>query len=201
MVILSTIAHKRGNSLWPLLPGPVVDICCDFSDYQETTTFLHLQEAHKGHPVSSQLASERALFMTPPAHTFVVSAFTESPISEPCGTPETSQASSMTWETDPESEEMRTSRSPASPMFEQPFYGFLSDPIDDDDSLTPLEMPDGSLRMSSNWLPVDTTAGLTIGSHTASNKHVSKGHMHTEALDAIRDAFISADSASWTFDR
>ncbi|RHZ57462.1 uncharacterized protein CDV56_100868 [Aspergillus thermomutatus] len=31
------------------------------------------------------------------------------------------------------------------------------------DTLTPLEMPDGSTRFTANWLPVDPTGGFTIG--------------------------------------
>ncbi|KAH1554914.1 hypothetical protein KXX57_004749, partial [Aspergillus fumigatus] len=35
---------------------------------------------------------------------------------------------------------------------------------DDEDALTPLEMPDGSTRFTANWLPVDPTGGFTIDS-------------------------------------
>lgn len=34
----------------------------------------------------------------------------------------------------------------------------------DEDALTPLEMPDGSTRFTANWLPVDPTGGFTIDS-------------------------------------
>lgn len=149
----------------------------------------------------SELATERALFMTPPVHALPFSSFTGSPISESCGTPETSQVRSMLWDIDPESEDMRASGSPASAMAEQPFFGLPQTPTGDDDSLTPLEMPDGSLRMSSNWLPVDTTAGFTIGSHATPAGLESQRHMHVKDLDDIRDAFISADFAGCKFDR
>jgi hypothetical protein len=39
---------------------------------------------------------------------------------------------------------------------------------DEEDALTPLEMPDGSTRFTANWLPVDPTGGFTIDSPSVS---------------------------------
>jgi hypothetical protein len=36
---------------------------------------------------------------------------------------------------------------------------------DQDESLHLLEMPDGSMRLTTNWLPVDPVVGFTIGSN------------------------------------
>lgn len=107
----------------------------------------------------------------------------------------------MMWETDPESEETRASGSPASALGEQTPFGFFSDSLHGDDCVAPLEMPDGSLRMSSNWLPVDTTAGFTIGSQATSAGFEYEDHMHIDALGDMRAAFISTDSASGKLDR
>lgn len=107
----------------------------------------------------------------------------------------------MMWETDPESEDMRASRSSASVMREQTPLGVFSDSLHGDDCAAPLEMPDGSLRMSSNWLPVDTTAGFTIGSQTTSAGFEYKDHMHVDVLGGMRAAFISTDSVSCKLDR
>lgn len=177
----------------------LLTFCCDPSNYKEATTLLQLREAYEGCRISSQLATERALFMTPPFNTRALSALPESPIPELCDTPEAGQAPSMMWETDPESEDMRGFRSPTSAIIEAPSFDFFPDLIDDV-CLTPLEMPDGSLRMSSNWLPVDTTAGFIIGSHIDPDKDASNQHMEMESLDGIRDAFISINSAGWKFD-
>lgn len=100
------------------------------------------------------------------------------------------------WETNPGSEDLRGSKSFASGIREQTSLGFFPDALHDDDCVMPLEMPDGSLRMSSNWLPVDTTAGFTIGSQATSAGFEYNDHMHVGVLGDMRAAFISTDSAS-----
>ncbi|KAB8233416.1 uncharacterized protein BDW43DRAFT_87021 [Aspergillus alliaceus] len=47
-------------------------------------------------------------------------------------------------------------------------------------SLTPLEMPDGSTRFTSNWLPVDPEGGFTIG----------MGEMFDPLAGVGREAFV-----------
>ncbi|KAF4171555.1 hypothetical protein CNMCM8694_002424 [Aspergillus lentulus] len=52
---------------------------------------------------------------------------------------------------------------------------------DEEDALTPLEMPDGSTRFTANWLPVDPTGGFTIDSPSvpASASAMESGYGHT----------------------
>jgi len=64
---------------------------------------------------------------------------------------------------------------------------------------TTLEMPDGSTRRTSNWLPVDPQAGFTIGSHSRKRDYHTK-FMHLEHVEDIQEAFISPNTAGWQYD-
>ncbi|KAK5799840.1 hypothetical protein VI817_002052 [Penicillium citrinum] len=57
---------------------------------------------------------------------------------------------------------------------------------DDDESFATLEMPDGTTRRTSNWLPVDSSAGITIG--TASRAQYDAFHM--EGFHDMKSAFF-----------
>ncbi|KAJ5167624.1 uncharacterized protein N7482_003218 [Penicillium canariense] len=114
------------------------------------------------------MATQRALFMTPSGPPAAFPTFPGSPISDPCGTPEPSHASFGRWETDQDSEDMQSSRCPGSPPAHtvapnMPIASHASQQAHEEDYPTMLEMPDGSTRQTSNWLPVDSSAGFTIG--------------------------------------
>lgn len=139
----------------------------------------------------SQLAAERALYMTPPIHSAAYSAFPLSPLSDPCSTPELGYSSSG-WD-------IEQGTSVPSPNNNLETYSIPSNQSTNassprnaqkEDWLTPLEMPDGSTRMTSNWLPVDPTAGFTIGSHG----HRSACDAEFPSVDGFQDipnAFIT----------
>ena len=139
----------------------------------------------------SQLAAERALYMTPPVHSAAYSTFPLSPLSDPCSTPDLSYSSSG-WEP-------KQTNTVPSPKNNQQMYSISStqsthalspNKTQEDDWFTPLEMPDGSTRMTSNWLPVDSTAGFTIGSHG----HHSACDAEFPSVDGFQDiqnAFIT----------
>ncbi|KAL2802235.1 hypothetical protein BJX63DRAFT_415616 [Aspergillus granulosus] len=73
-------------------------------------------------------------------------------------------------------------------------------------SLTPLEMPDGSTRFTANWLPVDPQGGFTIRPPAQPmhfmeldplidyETHFDHGHAHGRNSYNYRDAFISIES-------
>ena len=70
----------------------------------------------------------------------------------------------------------------------------------EDDCLTPLEMPDGSTRLTSNWLPVDPEGGFTIAdTRTPSVTHDGPPGggdiFDVEPLQYGEDAFFSVDSS------
>lgn len=114
--------------------------------------------------------------MTPPAQPHYYPTFPGSPISEFCSTPEMSHSSR--WESDHEDKEREretyTSRSPytapdllkneAGDYFSRRGVGMKHVHVDESESETILEMPDGTTRRTANWLPVDSSAGFTIGS-------------------------------------
>lgn len=77
--------------------------------------------------------------------------------------------------------------------------------VPEDECLTPLEMPDGSTRLTSNWLPVDPEGGFTIAdigiSSVAHDKPPGDGSIFDmEAPQYGEDAFFSVDSALSTFE-
>jgi hypothetical protein len=61
-----------------------------------------------------------------------------------------------------------------------------------EDYFTPLEMPDGSSRLTSNWLPVDPEAGFTIGSPMMPDE--------TRFQD-LQHAFFHSGPAAGSYDR
>lgn len=64
----------------------------------------------------------------------------------------------------------------------------------EDDSLTPLEMPDGSLRMSSNWMPVDTSAGFIIGSRSSTHRLKRVHGLHMDPSLDVLEAFMRPEN-------
>lgn len=153
----------------------------------------------------SQLATERALFMTPSAYPPSFQTFPGSPISDLCSTPDMSHAGSSVWEADPERDNVRSCLHPDNEMYMQAvsetpgMASGHSSGEDEDDYQTTLEMPDGSTRRTSNWLPVDLQAGFTIGSRFRKRT----GHpsfIHLEDMGNIQEAFISPTAAGWKYD-
>lgn len=149
------------------------------------------------------MATQRALFMTPTAQQAVFPGFPGSPISDPCGTPETSHASLGRWETDQDSEDMRSSRSPGSPstqatISDKSAITHSSHHFDEEEYSTTLEMPDGSTRRTSNWLPVDASAGFTI---EADQHGPAPGGYEVHDFRDMQGAFIPADPIGWTYNQ
>lgn len=74
-------------------------------------------------------------------------------------------------------------------------------PTTEDDDLTPLEMPDGSTRLTANWLPVDPEGGFTIaepGMQTAGIQ--DDGNMFDmDIIPHAKDAFFSVEPTMSTF--
>ncbi|KAB8072691.1 hypothetical protein BDV29DRAFT_176853, partial [Aspergillus leporis] len=62
---------------------------------------------------------------------------------------------------------------------------------DDNDLFTPLEMPDGSTRFTSNWLPVDPEGGFTIGMPDYGNGSAGPGFDPMADIGFGREAFLS----------
>ncbi|EKV09941.1 hypothetical protein PDIG_28290 [Penicillium digitatum PHI26] len=161
------------------------------------------------HPLPDlQLATQRALFMTPIPNTLAV-PFPGSPSSNPNGSPEPSQASSSGWEGEAEPEDAQYMQLDFGPSdfgasafdTQHQTHGQthrLSSPHRrhsriDEECLTPLEMPDGSTRMTSNWLPVDPDAGFAIGPSMMMNEDV--------AFKDMKYAFIPLVPEAWPYDR
>lgn len=156
-------------------------------EYQNQTTTPTATHHDTENNLLSQSASERALFMTPPAQSHYYPTFPGSPISELCSTPEMSHSSR--WESDEDKEREReretyTSSSSSSSSSRSPYTAPDPRPKNEGDYFSPtrgvdgvhghahvdeseretiLEMPDGTTRRTANWLPVDSSAGFTIG--------------------------------------
>lgn len=116
-----------------------------------------------------------------------------------------SHAGSSVWEADPERDNVRSCLHPDNEMYMQAvsetpgMASGHSSGEDEDDYQTTLEMPDGSTRRTSNWLPVDLQAGFTIGSRFRKRT----GHpsfIHLEDMGNIQEAFISPTAAGWKYD-
>jgi len=147
----------------------------------------------------SRVAAERALFMTPSVHALSVSTFPGSPVSDHSSTPDNTQAPFSRGEdrgASPLSDAMSES---SSAMHGPMATGWLAHcpawNADDEDFPTMLEMPDGSSRKTSNWLPVDPEAGFTIGSCS----YTDGPDFHLEGLHDMREAFIPSSSSQWTY--
>ncbi|GLI82059.1 hypothetical protein PoHVEF18_010459 [Penicillium ochrochloron] len=152
---------------------------------------------------NSLMATQRALFMTPSVQPPNFPTFPGSPISDPCGTPETSHASFGRWETDQDGEDLQSSRSPDTPntnttMSDRLAYSHSSHHFEEEEYPTTLEMPDGSTRRTSNWLPVDASAGFTIG---ADQPGPAQGEHEMHNFREMQGAFIPADPIGWTYNQ
>ncbi|KAJ5194314.1 hypothetical protein N7491_001651 [Penicillium cf. griseofulvum] len=140
-------------------------------------------------------ATQRALFMTPSPNPLF--PFPGSPTSDPHGSPDPSHASSRGWDGEADEESQYTfdfGLSPLDTQYQAPVQTHtLSSPhqYSDEECLTPLEMPDGTTRMTSNWLPVDPDAGFAIGSMSM-NEDVAP-------FQNVKHAFFSTPAA-WSYD-
>ena len=176
------------------------------SSWLETHTpispFEYEYESEKQQMVSQ--AAERALFMTPSAHQFSLSTFPGSPLSDPCGTPEMTYTSSSRWEADQDGDDVQSLpwsdiSSSSQAMAADNWSSGNCAWKQDEDCMDTLEMPDGSTRKTSNWLPVDPKAGFTIGSSSSQNQPRLDTSMHADGLFNIQEALLSPDSARWTY--
>ncbi|KAJ5924255.1 hypothetical protein N7466_008442 [Penicillium verhagenii] len=169
-------------------------------EYQTPTSPYARPDQAENQHLLSRIAAERALFMTPSVHALSVSTFPGSPVSDHSSTPEipqapfsrggTEQARDTSPFPDMVSEHNSTMQGPIATawMANGPTWN-----TEDEDFPTMLEMPDGSSRKTSNWLPVDPEAGFTIGS----SSYPDGVELHMGGLDDIRGAFIPSTSAQW----
>jgi hypothetical protein len=141
--------------------------------------------------------------------------FPGSPTSDPRSSPEPSHASSSGWEGESEREDAYTQFDFGATMDGQyqaqnygpkPPHQYFQ--TDDEECFTPLEMPDGSTRLTSNWLPVDQDCGFTIGStllagddHDAAFRSVMAIDEDVADFREIKGAFFASDPAAWEFER
>ncbi|KAJ5183962.1 hypothetical protein N7492_001578 [Penicillium capsulatum] len=149
--------------------------------------------------ISSPLSAERALYMTPPICPSGNSAFPMSPLSDPCSTPDPIY-NFGSWEMDQNAADTHNMLPPLSPSVAYSLPSQTS-PItcpshapEDEGWFNTLEMPDGSTRRTSNWLPVDSTAGFIIGSHNhieENDASFAPGH----GFQDIQGAFIKEPRA------
>ncbi|OQD83812.1 hypothetical protein PENANT_c015G04410 [Penicillium antarcticum] len=128
------------------------------------------------------LATERALFMTPSPNTAF--PLPTSPSMDPLS-PVSSQSHASVWEEGERDREeglyigtfeqgqghaqnqgsvQSQTQSHMPRRYSEYSTSTSTHRMDEEEALTPLEMPDGSTRFTSNWLPVDPDAGFTIGS-------------------------------------
>ncbi|KAJ6101545.1 hypothetical protein N7499_001175 [Penicillium canescens] len=190
-----------------------------------TSNPLHLQPLRTAQPNASPenppiqlrdtLATERALFMTPSPNPMAY-PFPASPSSDPCLSPDSSHAS--TWEegdrerdeglhistfavdlnTHGQGQDHAQSQCQTQAHTSPRRYSeYSTHRVDEEEALTPLEMPDGSTRFTSNWLPVDPDAGFTIG---LSGVPGFGDEMH---FGDMKDAFFASDPAvasAWGYD-
>ncbi|KAI9931412.1 hypothetical protein ASPWEDRAFT_169743 [Aspergillus wentii DTO 134E9] len=143
---------------------------------------------------TSQLATERALYMnapmtsTPLDGAFPQTPFTPNfpPLLDPCSSPATSQSNNGSEDDqDLEIANFNFYSLPDGFPRSTPRQPLASD--NTEDCLTPLEMPDGTTRLTSNWLPVDPEGGFTIGGPYDDNP------LDMDPLAYGKNAFISAD--------
>ncbi|KAJ6093598.1 hypothetical protein N7486_008887 [Penicillium sp. IBT 16267x] len=168
-------------------------------DYQTPTSpFPRSDEAERQH-LLSRVAAERALFMTPSVHALSVSTLPGSPVSDHSCTPENTQAPLGRCEERGASPLSDAVSENSSAMYGPMATGWVANcptwKTNDENCPTMLEMPDGSSRKTSNWLPVDPEAGFTIGSCS----YPEGPGLHLEGLHHIREAFIPSSSSQWTY--
>lgn len=87
-----------------------------------------------------------------------------------------------TWEEDSQPQYFDLNMDFQSPQFEPQNTPQFSE------CFTPLEMPDGSTRLTSNWLPVDPEAGFTIPAPE-------------EQFQDMKFAFFPSEPTAWSYDR
>lgn len=140
--------------------------------------------------------------MTPFIHT-PVSAFPGSPVSDHSSATELSQAPYPHWEIDRERDDIHSSPvsevlSDITPSMTANWANYPPCQAEDEDDV--LEMPDGSTRRNSNWLPVDPHAGFTIGSvlHPKHSENPTPC-FHPESFQEIQGAFISHNTAQYMY--
>ncbi|KAJ5824925.1 hypothetical protein N7447_007265 [Penicillium robsamsonii] len=147
-----------------------------------------------------ELATQRALFMTPSPNTLFPSP--GSPPFDPHGSPDSSYASSRGWDGEAEHEDSHYKfdfgPSALDAQYQAPGQTHTvrsphQYPRKDEECLTPLEMPDGSTRMTLNWLPVDPDAGFAIGSAMMMNEDEA-------AFQDVKHAFFPSTAAAWSYD-
>ncbi|KAJ5787639.1 hypothetical protein N7457_002629 [Penicillium paradoxum] len=164
----------------------------------------------RGH-TDFKLASQRALFMTPSPNAL---PFPGSPISDPYASPEPSHASSIGWPGEERDDAQYTpfhSEPSKTNIQPQARNNGINSPhrecsTTNEECFTPLEMPDGSTRLTTNWLPVDCDAGFTIGSPIAHEQDVAafRSAMMIDQNSTLKDmqhAFFPSDPAAWSYDR
>ncbi|KAL5359244.1 hypothetical protein BJX96DRAFT_148049 [Aspergillus floccosus] len=156
---------------------------------------------------TSQLATERALYMTVGSPSTTTSAMSMSmPMLDACSSPGGSHLSSGASEAEADADaDWERDLSAVSSVYRLPdpvastsaaFYPAPFYPQQqayataENNGLTPLEMPDGSTRFTSNWLPVDPEGGFTI--HAAATATPSPfSPCPLEYPDSVPEAFIS----------
>ncbi|KAJ5143308.1 uncharacterized protein N7515_002095 [Penicillium bovifimosum] len=184
------------------------------------TSLLHnkplpqITETPQIHTRADQLTTQRALFMTPSPNPLPY-PFPGTPASDPRASPGPSHASSSRWEGEFECDDAYTFHFDATPTLDSQYQAQNSRPTpshhyspnDDEECFTPLEMPDGSTRLTSNWLPVDQDCGFTIGS-TLANDDRDAAFRSVMAVDEnvvdfgrMKGAFFTSDPAAWGFER
>jgi hypothetical protein len=124
--------------------------------------------------------------------------FPSSPTSDTRSSPEPSHASTSGWEG--EIEEAQYTQFDFVPRLDTQLHNStqitsphrFSAMAEVEDCFTPLEMPDGSTRLTSNWLPVDPDAGFTVGSPTIPDE---------VQFEDLKHAFFHSESADWSYHR
>ncbi|KAJ5280653.1 hypothetical protein N7478_006025 [Penicillium angulare] len=182
----------------------------DGQNHQFMNSFQHPNDTDP-QQIFSRVAAERALFMTPPNNAVPISTFPGSPVSDLSSATEMSQPTSYNnWDTEKEREEIRASpisdgasdvnsASHSSMTFNWMADCHTQEMQDEDSDPAILEMPDGSTRRSSNWLPVDPEVGFTIGPCSYSEDQKPKDHLYMEDFHDFQQAFISPNSAQWMY--
>lgn len=195
------------------------------SDLEEANSNAMCLPAPEGDLRSTQQPEiERALYMNDPVNpaASLDGAFSHAPFMSSqllnrspslayCSSPDTNHAYNET-EGDAESAsfnfyglpDMPTTPAPPNEAATQPKHraSTAHNRAPEDDDLTPLEMPDGSTRLTANWLPVDPEGGFIIaepGVESAANGEMSDD-FDTELQYHAKDAFISVESTMSALD-
>ncbi|KAJ5542833.1 hypothetical protein N7535_005257 [Penicillium sp. DV-2018c] len=164
---------------------------------------------------ADHLATQRALFMTPSPNPLPYQ-FPGTPASDPRASPQSSHTSSSGWEAEFEFEDAYTSFHNKGGLLDSQYQtqNRSSHPPhqytqrDDEECFTPLEMPDGSTRLTSNWLPVDQDCGFTIGSTLPSEDDREAAFRSVMAVDesvvnpvGMKGSLFASDYAAWGLER